>query len=423
MRFERRNLTWTLMPLFLAGVICKTWEVEYQRLQICAVKGSSVVIPCSLYHPDNLTVKRVIWGHVTSHGSKGYFVSGSNFKKATKKFQYIGDKQHNCSLKIHQVESKDAGKYTVRLSVKNMKYIGSGIVRALKVVDLYVELTKKTGGNEATKEGDSVNLTCINGCDGDHLSSAFTWFKNGEPKNEGPVLYLSNMNPTDSGNYSCSLKTHTGTASRVININVEYAPKNTSVSVRPSMEVEGGTNITLICSSHANPPVDYTWFKIDESHVLDVGHQPELFSADGGQYFCSATNKHGSQNSSVVTVKIKASWPTFTRDVLIISVVTVLLIVTGVFVVRRLMRKRRSAPETDCVDDIQNTNFVNWPVCEINQLQEGNQTELVYAAIDFSRGRESNTQQQQMESHDDVGVIYSTVCRLRPLNLSYIEPH
>ena len=158
MRFERRNLTWTLMPLFLAGeynadtfvlfirttkswksvsfsgVICKTWEVEYQRLQICAVKGSSVVIPCSLYHPDNLTVKRVIWGHVTSHGSKGYFVSGSNFKKATKKFQYIGDKQHNCSLKIHQVESKDAGKYTVRLSEKNMKYIGSGIVRALKVV-------------------------------------------------------------------------------------------------------------------------------------------------------------------------------------------------------------------------------------------------------------------------------------------------
>lgn len=42
-------------------------------------------------------------------------------------------------------------------------------------------------------------------------------------------------------------------------------------------------------------------------------------------------------------------------------------------------------------DCVQNTDFVNWPVCEINQLQEGNQTELVYAAIDFSRGRESNT--------------------------------
>uniref|UniRef100_A0A671YRE6 Ig-like domain-containing protein n=1 Tax=Sparus aurata TaxID=8175 RepID=A0A671YRE6_SPAAU len=301
-----------LYYIFFLGVICKMWKVEYQRLQICAVKGSSVVIPCSLYHPDNLTVKRVMWGHVKSHGSKSYFISGSNFKKATRRFQYIGDEQHNCSLKIHQVESRDAGKYIVRLSEKNMKYMGSGIVRpTLKVysalLDLNVALTKP-GGNEATKEGDSVNLTCMNGCDGDHLSSAFTWFKNGEPTNEGPVLYLSNMSSTDSGNYSCSLKTHTGTASRVINIHVEYGPKNTSVSVRPSMEVEAGTNITLICSSHANPPVeDYTWFKINKSHVLDVGHQPVLFSADGGQYFCSATNKHGSQNSSVVSLQWGAS--------------------------------------------------------------------------------------------------------------------
>ncbi|XP_073351172.1 B-cell receptor CD22-like [Pagrus major] len=206
-------------------------------------------------------------------------------------------------------------------------------------------------------------------------------------------------------------------------------PKNTSVSVRPSMEVEAGTNISLICSSHANPPVeDYTWFKIDERHVMDVEHQPVFFSANGGQYFCSATNKHGSQNSSVVTVKIKASWLTFTRDVLIISIVTVLLIVTGVFVIRRLMRRRKWTSKTDCVEDIQNTDFVNGLTCDNNQSQEGNHreggtTEVVYAAIDFSRRREPNTQQQQMESHDDEDVIYSTVCRYRPFNPSYIEPH
>lgn len=85
-------------------------------------------------------------------------------------------------------------------------------------------------------------------------------------------------------------------------------PKNTSVSVRPSMEVDAGTNVTLICSSHANPPVEsYIWFKIDDDDddIVDVGHQPVLFSGDGGQYLCSASNKHGSHNSSVVTVKIK----------------------------------------------------------------------------------------------------------------------
>lgn len=84
------------------------------------------------------------------------------------------------------------------------------------------------------------------------------------------------------------------------------APKNTSVSVTPSMEVDAGGNITLVCSSHANPPVEsYIWFKIDDDDITDVGHQPVLFSGDGGQYLCSASNKHGSENSSVVTVKIK----------------------------------------------------------------------------------------------------------------------
>lgn len=79
----------------------------------------------------------------------------------------------------------------------------------------------KPDGNGTIKEGDSVTLTCINGCDGGNLSSVFTWFKNGELINEGPVLYLSNMSSTNSGNYTCSLKTHTGTTSGVINIDVE----------------------------------------------------------------------------------------------------------------------------------------------------------------------------------------------------------
>lgn len=75
------------------------------------------------------------------------------------------------------------------------------------------------------------------------------------------------------------------------------------------MEVDAGTNVALICSSHANPPVErYIWFKIDDDDdddITDVGHQPVLFSGEGGRYLCSASNKHGSQNSSVVTVKIK----------------------------------------------------------------------------------------------------------------------
>ncbi|KAM8723148.1 neurotrimin-like isoform 3-T4 [Acanthopagrus schlegelii] len=373
------NLSLTLMLLFLSGAVCSKRNVTYQQ-HICAVKGSSVVIPCSFYYPENLQVKKVMWGHERSNIFDGPFIFESEMKETDTRFQYIGDKQHNCSFTIHKVENNDAGKYAFRFMTDDKsKYTGIA-GSTLKVVDLNVSMTRPHE-NKATKEGDSVNLTCINGCDSDHLSSAFTWFKNGEPKNEGPVLYLSNMNPTDSGNYSCSLKTHTGTASRVININVEYGPKNTSVSGRPSKEVEAGTNITLICSSHANPPVDYTWFKIDESHVLDVGHQPELFTADGGRYFCIATNKHGRQYSSVVTVKIKERWPSFNRDVLIITLsVAVLLIVIAAAAVIKLKTRPR-AEETNCEEDSEDADYVNMPDFLTKQSQQRSQGEAATVKV------------------------------------------
>ncbi|KAF7663524.1 hypothetical protein LDENG_00208210, partial [Lucifuga dentata] len=159
------------------------------------------------------------------------------------------------------------------------------------------------------KEGESVNLTCTNSCDGGDHASAFSWFKDGENINEGPVLHLNNMTTNSSGNYACSLKNHPATLSAVINIDVEYAPKDTSVTIRPSTEVDIANSITLNCTSNANPPVKkYTWFEIADDTVKETGHEPELhlpmFVRDG-RYFCSGTNKHGSQNSSVVTLKIK----------------------------------------------------------------------------------------------------------------------
>ncbi|XP_051244871.1 B-cell receptor CD22 isoform X3 [Dicentrarchus labrax] len=413
-------MTWTLMQLFLACVLCDTWRVEYQQQRICAVKGSSVVIPCLFHHPESQTVKRVMWGYVKFPHTKGRFVSDSSLNKVTRRFQYIGDKRLNCSLKIQQVEHNDAGIYTVRFSTGNKKGKRlSDFSPTLKVVDLNISMTKPNV-NGTVKEGDSINLTCINSCD--DLSSAFTWFKSGEPFSEGPVLYLSNMSSTNSGNYTCSLKTHTGTTSGVINIDVEYGPKNTSVSVRPSLEIDPSSNFTMICSSHANPPVEnYTWFKIDEDDNNAVGHQPLFLSAEGGQYFCTATNKHGSQNSSVVTLKIKKyqATPNSKIYLLILPLVAVLLIVTAVIALRRLNKKRTTASEADREDDTENAVYANWPVLDKNQSQEGSQSEgatveLIYAMVDFHTKRKSNMQ-QHMDSHpDDEDVIYSTVCKSQP---------
>lgn len=119
---------------FFSGVLCNTWKVEYQQENICAVNGSSVVIPCLFEHPDNQRVKRVLWGHVKSYRIKGRFTSVGNLRNNTK-FQYVGDRHRNCSLKIHQVDHDDAGKYTVRFFTNNKQSRWPGNVSpTLKVV-------------------------------------------------------------------------------------------------------------------------------------------------------------------------------------------------------------------------------------------------------------------------------------------------
>lgn len=78
-----------------------------------------------------------------------------------------------------------------------------------------------------------------------------------------------------------------------------------STSAGLSMEVDGGRNVSLVCSSTSNPPVrSYVWFRIKDG-VQVVGNRSVLVTGEDGEYFCSATNKHGSQNSSAVTVKFK----------------------------------------------------------------------------------------------------------------------
>ncbi|XP_041634086.1 B-cell receptor CD22-like [Cheilinus undulatus] len=384
MHLKPRNLTCILKLLFLTGVLCNTWKVEYQQQHICAIKGSSVVFLCSFFSPGMKTVRTVKWGHATSQR----LVSDSNSVQVSSRFQYIGDRRHNCSLKIHQVEKRDAGKYNVRLLMaKGKGFLTRNKSLSLRVVALSVFGTK-LNTSRSTKEGDPLNLTCVNSCDGANSSSAFTWFKNGEVLHEGPVLYLSHTSISDSGNYSCSLKTQPAATSAAVHVDVEYGPKNTLVSVTPSVEVYTGSNFTLICSSNANPPVEnYTWFKKDNDDEV-VGHQSLLFSSQTGRYFCSAANKHGRQNSSDVTIKTKSTWMTFTRDVLCGATAVVLQITITLCVITRCHKRRTWMPTVDCEEDVQDTDYVNWLTCDINQSQEDHQREegpeLIYATIDFS---------------------------------------
>lgn len=66
-----------------------------------------------------------MWGHGKNDIFKGPFILDSEVPDKSSRFQYIGNKRHNCSLKINQVEHNDAGEYTFRfITDKEGKWTG-----------------------------------------------------------------------------------------------------------------------------------------------------------------------------------------------------------------------------------------------------------------------------------------------------------
>nr|XP_055046294.1 vascular cell adhesion protein 1-like [Misgurnus anguillicaudatus] len=96
------------------------------------------------------------------------------------------------------------------------------------------------------------------------------------------------------------------TAQSYITLRVQYAPKNTSVSVFPSNSVLEGSSVTLICSSDANPAVfNYTWYRENGGQLkeLQTGYNLTFNVTDRthtGRYYCKVRNQHGTVNTSVL---------------------------------------------------------------------------------------------------------------------------
>lgn len=85
-------------------------------------------------------------------------------------------------------------------------------------------------------------------------------------------------------------------------------PKLPSVSVCPSGEIVNGNSVTLSCSSDANPPATYTWYKKNQHQSLS--REPQLVFRpiqllDSGEYYCKVENKLGSTTSESISVDVK----------------------------------------------------------------------------------------------------------------------
>ncbi|XP_039886421.1 B-cell receptor CD22-like isoform X5 [Simochromis diagramma] len=168
-------------------------------------------------------------------------------------------------------------------------------------------------------EGSSVSLICKSRSNPPVTN--YTWYRDNEMDKElGPVLVIDGADTSHSGDYHCTAKNDLGEeTSAAIQLDIQYPPKNTSVSVDPSGPVLDGSSVTLTCTSIANPAaVNFTWFQVAGRKKEAVGFEQHftfnVTKLSDDQYHCEALNVHGAECSEPVSIDV-----TFAPEILFSS--------------------------------------------------------------------------------------------------------
>ncbi|XP_073670614.1 B-cell receptor CD22-like [Paramisgurnus dabryanus] len=293
-----------LLPLiFLLKIQCvysdDGWGVNYNSSSICALKGSTVIINCTYEYPSGHQIMKVFWTNTDFRQPNEEHPDLFNDSEYRQRIKYLGDKHHDCTMRLTDVRQTDSHKYYFRFITDKDRWLGVPGV-SLDITDLQVE-----SSGERVTEGHSVTLTCKSRCSLTDRST-FIWFKNTQSLSErtdrNNQLILQSVRREDAGNYSCAVQGHKLTSPHQY-LNVIYAPDNPVISINPSGEIMEGDSVTLTCSSDANPPVhNYTWFKANEISSVGSGKNytiSKIRSDHSGEYMCKSRNELGEKNSSV----------------------------------------------------------------------------------------------------------------------------
>ncbi|XP_070691771.1 opioid-binding protein/cell adhesion molecule-like [Pempheris klunzingeri] len=330
---------WLLLTLSLKGILAGDWSVHLPSSPICAVIGSSVVLPCSYDYPQSsnetkeegrpsapgevlsemwcLEDSRCITPRYIFH-SDGVFPDPSYQGRV----EYLGQPgTKNCSLRISDLRVSDSGAYVfyVITSHPTEKMPAQSGIQLLVAASSSAVTASVSASGDIT-EGAALRLACCSPAAGPQAH--FRWYKSSStsPRHTGQVWHISEVSSDDSGSYYCQIQTGDKVqSSQMLPIDVEYPPRNTDVSVSPAAELQDGLPVTLTCSSDANPPVHtYTWYQGEacvptadksfhqarQTPSTPTGRGPTLSRAnitteEYGEHCCVARNRHGSQTSSV----------------------------------------------------------------------------------------------------------------------------
>uniref|UniRef100_A0A3Q1EH81 Ig-like domain-containing protein n=1 Tax=Acanthochromis polyacanthus TaxID=80966 RepID=A0A3Q1EH81_9TELE len=177
-------------------------SVTYKHSDICAVRGSTVTLPCTFTPPLETSggIIRVVWckNHPMCQGSTPSVYDSESTAKQ-RRYRYLGDKKGNCTLQISDLQKADDATFRFRMETKYLSFLKSFTGTT------GVNITVVVGSSRDFKEGQTVTLRCSTTCTFHQLE--VSWLKDGYALSQsGPTIRVGPLTAKDSGNYSCALR-------------------------------------------------------------------------------------------------------------------------------------------------------------------------------------------------------------------------
>uniref|UniRef100_A0A8C6SL42 Ig-like domain-containing protein n=1 Tax=Neogobius melanostomus TaxID=47308 RepID=A0A8C6SL42_9GOBI len=162
----------------------------------------------------------------------------------------------------------------------------------------------------SVREHSHVSLTCSS--DASPAVQHYRWYKD----DGGALTVIGNsavltMNASkDTTAVFCEAQNDLGTDnSTVTRLDVQYSPRNTTISRLSFGAVVENDDVTLTCSSDASPAARlYRWYKADaetDTHIRDSAVLTMKASKDTTQIFCEALNDLGTDRSAVTHLDVR----------------------------------------------------------------------------------------------------------------------
>ncbi|XP_073726178.1 sialic acid-binding Ig-like lectin 14 [Misgurnus anguillicaudatus] len=316
------------------NVWCGDWNISLPE-KIEALSGSCVTINCTFdihtTYDKYLNDSAVGVWFKNGHEDNKNIVFNSGNSNLPLKGKITGKlKDKNCTTTFYNVISHHKGPFYFRIEGNDgLKYTYTQKSVSIDVIASppkpKVQMFKdqmEVKVQEEVLEGSSMCLRCSAKTLCSSSPPTLTWSStNRLHLNENSRLQLDQQNQTEiisdlnftathlqhGVTFICTItyqiQQRNTTAQRFITLCVQYAPKNTSVSVFPSNSVLEGSSVTLICSSDGNPAVfNYTWYR-ENGGQLQTGYNLTFNVTDRthtGRYYCQAKNQHGTRNTSML---------------------------------------------------------------------------------------------------------------------------